>query len=138
MGRPKGVKNKPKENQTILPLGNESNINLASKKIKKDKVEVSKLPKITEEQKKLIKDQKKAAQREKKLANLHYDYTPLAETSLGATDLYNLYGVVIDAVTPRRKDQNSKKFFQQIKIIDISMHFKNRHGENEYNRYQQK
>jgi hypothetical protein len=27
-------------------------------------------------------------------------YTPLNETSLGATSLYNLYGVVIDALSP--------------------------------------
>jgi len=36
--------------------------------------------------------------KEKKEAPLRvYEYTPLANTSLGATSLYNLYGVVIDA-----------------------------------------
>ena len=30
-------------------------------------------------------------------------YTPLAKTSLGNTDLYNLYGIVIDASSPHPK-----------------------------------
>ena len=33
----------------------------------------------------------------KKLASMIYEYSPLAETALGATSLYNLYGIVIDA-----------------------------------------
>lgn len=35
--------------------------------------------------------------KEKKEVLRTYEYTPLASTSLGATSLYNLYGVVIDA-----------------------------------------
>lgn len=48
-------------------------------------------------------------------------YTPLAKTSLGNTDLYNLYGIVIDASSPHPK----KNFFRQLlKIVDPSMHYK--------------
>ena len=31
------------------------------------------------------------------MKNKVYEYTPLAETSLGSTALYYLYGIVIDA-----------------------------------------
>ena len=48
-------------------------------------------------------------------------YTPLAKTSLGNTDLYNLYGIVIDASSPHPK----KNFYRQLlKIVDPSMHYK--------------
>lgn len=51
-----------------------------------------------------------------------YEYTPLAETALGATSLYNLYGIVIDAQTPHVGTNG--KFRQFVKIIDPSMHYK--------------
>lgn len=48
-------------------------------------------------------------------------YTPLSHTSLGTTELYNLYGVVIDASSPHPK----KAFHRQLlKIIDPTMHYK--------------
>jgi hypothetical protein len=55
-----------------------------------------------------------------------YDYTPLAETALGSTICYNLYGVVIDAHMPHEKinENGEKRFSQFIKIIDHSMHHK--------------
>lgn len=40
--------------------------------------------------------------------NKVYEYTPLAETALGATGLYNLYGVVIDCQTPSTFDKHGK------------------------------
>ena len=52
--------------------------------------------------------EKAKALKESREAAKVYDYTPLAETSLGATELYNLYGVVIDAMTPCKKN---KKLF---------------------------
>jgi hypothetical protein len=33
----------------------------------------------------------------------NYTYTQLAKTSLGTTDLYHLYGIVIDATNPHPK-----------------------------------
>ena len=49
-------------------------------------------------------------------------YTPLSHTSLGNTELYNLYGIVIDASSPHPK----KSFHRQLlKIIDPTMHYKN-------------
>ena len=72
-----------------------------------------------------------AGKKEKKPAEARvYEYTPLAETALGATALYNLYGVVIDAQTPRIcevvwKNQKMQKYRQQVRIIDQSMHYKN-------------
>jgi hypothetical protein len=54
-------------------------------------------------------------------AQHQYNYTPLAKTSLGNTELYNLYGIVIDATSPHQK----KQFYRQLlKIIDPSMHYK--------------
>lgn len=51
----------------------------------------------------------------------NYTYTQLAKTSLGNTDLYHLYGIVIDATNPHPK----KNFYRQLlKIIDPSMHYK--------------
>lgn len=50
-----------------------------------------------------------------------YSYTPLARTSLGNTELYHLFGIVIDATTPHVK----KNLYRQlVKIIDPSMHYK--------------
>ena len=60
----------------------------------------------------------------KKLASMIYEYSPLAETALGATSLYNLYGIVIDAQQPHSTPNG--KYRQQIKIIDPSMHYKAR------------
>ena len=65
--------------------------------------------------------------KEKKEVLRTYEYTPLASTSLGATSLYNLYGVVIDAQNPRMCDKLGK-FRQQVRIIDQSMHYKNVEG----------
>jgi hypothetical protein len=73
VGRPPGSKNKPK------PEG----VAVSSKDIKK----------LSKEEKASIK----AAEKLAKMKNMKYEYTPLAETALGATSLYNLYGVVIDA-----------------------------------------
>jgi hypothetical protein len=50
-----------------------------------------------------------------------HTYTKLSHTSLGNTELYNLYGVVIDASCPHPK----KAFHRQLlKIIDPTMHYK--------------
>lgn len=38
-----------------------------------------------------------------------YEYTLLASTSLGATSLYNLYGVIIDAQIPRKVESDHEK-----------------------------
>jgi hypothetical protein len=72
----------------------------------------------------LVKKEKK----EKKEVNRVYEYTPLASTSLGATSLYNLYGVVIDAHMPRMCEKLGNKYRQQVRIIDQSMHYKNVEG----------
>ena len=45
-------------------------------------------------------------------------YVPLAETSLGSKDLYDIYGIVIDAQAPHQK---KGKFMQFIKIIDQTL-----------------
>jgi hypothetical protein len=53
--------------------------------------------------------------------HVQHTYTELAKTSLGNTELYNLYGVVIDASSPHPK----KSFYRQLlKIVDPSMHYK--------------
>lgn len=55
------------------------------------------------------------------------EYTDLAKTCLGSTDLYNIYGIVIDATTPHLKvnEHNQYKSYKQhVKIIDPSMHYK--------------
>jgi len=45
----------------------------------------------------------------------------LCDTSLANTELYNLYGIVIDASSPHKK----KTFYRQmVKIIDPTVHFK--------------
>jgi hypothetical protein len=50
-----------------------------------------------------------------------HTYTTLSHTSLGNTELYNLYGIVIDASCPHPK----KAFHRQLlKIIDPTMHYK--------------
>jgi hypothetical protein len=43
----------------------------------------------------------------------------LAKTAVSNTELYNLYGVVVDSTTPHRKEDNPG-FKTQIKIIDPS------------------
>ena len=48
-------------------------------------------------------------------------YTQLSHTSLGNTELYNLYGIVIDASCPHPKRAFSR---QLLKIIDPTMHYK--------------
>ena len=57
-----------------------------------------------------------------------YHYTPLAETTLGSTNLYNLYGMVIDAQTPHLKamssDASKFKYRQVIRLIDPTMYYK--------------
>ena len=54
-------------------------------------------------------------------AQRHHVYTTLSHTSLGNTELYNLYGIVIDASCPHPK----KAFHRQLlKIIDPTMHYK--------------
>lgn len=56
-----------------------------------------------------------------------HTYTDLAKTCLGSTELYNIYGIVIDATTPHLKpnEANSyKRFKQHVKIIDPSFHFR--------------
>ena len=74
----------------------------------------------------MLAAQKKEAARQAKIEKLKsqvFEYTPLAETSLGSTSCYNLYGVVIDAHMPQQKNEK-KNFCQFIKIIDPSMHHK--------------
>ena len=48
-------------------------------------------------------------------------YTELAKTAVSSTELYNLYGIVVDATTPHQKEEDSGKFKTQIRIIDPSM-----------------
>lgn len=88
MGRTKGSKNRPKDE--ILDEKEKAGTC-------KDEKKTSNVPVMTSEQKKELVQKKKAAQKLKKLASMVYEYTPLAETALGATSLYNLYGIVIDA-----------------------------------------
>lgn len=58
----------------------------------------------------------------------HRIYTSLSHTSLGNTELYNLYGIVIDASSPHPK----KSFHRQLlKIIDPTMHYKNNPQDNQ-------
>ena len=45
-------------------------------------------------------------------------YTELAKTALSNTDLYNLYGIVVDASSPSR---NEKGIRIQLRIIDPSI-----------------
>lgn len=115
MGRTKGSKNRTKDE-----IQKDKEIAGQSKDIKKP----SNVPVLTSEQKKEIQAQKRKDYLTKKYANMVYEYTPLAETALGATSLYNLYGVVIDAQTPHVGANG--KFRQFIKIIDPSMHYKAR------------
>ena len=50
-----------------------------------------------------------------------HTYTTLSHTSLGNTELYNLYGIVIDASCPHPK----KAFHRQLlKIIDPTTYYK--------------
>ena len=94
-GRPKGSKNKPKEGNSGEVI---SNIHFGTS---------------------AKAEPKKAAS--KNAAQTFRTYTPLAKTSLGNTELYNLYGIVIDASSPHPK----KNFFRQLlKIVDPSMHYK--------------
>ena len=52
------------------------------------------------------------------------------KTSLGNTDLYNFYGIVIDASSPNPK----KNFFRLLlKIFDPSMHYKHPRDVNDPN-----
>mmetsp|Transcript_39538 Transcript_39538/g.51785 ORF Transcript_39538/g.51785 Transcript_39538/m.51785 type:complete len:114 (+) Transcript_39538:56-397(+) len=100
-GRPKGSKNKPKEggcgaNEGAAPV---SNIHLAA----------------------AAKAEPARKTAKSNAAQSYKTYTPLAKTSLGNTELYNLYGIVIDASSPHPK----KNFFRQLlKIVDPSMHYK--------------
>ncbi|CDW77815.1 alpha telomere binding protein [Stylonychia lemnae] len=54
-------------------------------------------------------------------------YTELAKTCLGNTQLYNLYGIVIDATMPHLKENetnNYRRYKQHVKIIDPTVHFR--------------
>ena len=46
-------------------------------------------------------------------------YTELAKTALGNTELYNLYGIVVDCTSSHKKD--GKSFKTHIRIIDPSL-----------------
>ena len=80
MGRTIGSKNRPRDEIESSKKAPESNLTGLSK-----------------DQKKAVTREKKAVAKAWDLANKVYEYTPLAETALGATSLYNLYGIVIDA-----------------------------------------
>lgn len=45
-------------------------------------------------------------------------YTELAKTAISNTELYNLYGIVVDSTTPHSREKGYKT---HIKIIDPSM-----------------
>ena len=117
MGRTKGAKNKPRDEDAA------GGVDDKSKKIQKDTKE-----KLTAEQKKELTAARKAIQKEKKLASMVYNYTPLAETSLGSNNLYNLYGMVIDAQTPHLKPMMNNpskfKYRQVLRLIDPTMYYK--------------
>ena len=51
----------------------------------------------------------------------NHEYTELAKTAVSNTNLYNLYGVVIDSSTPHKKDHQSG-YKTYIKIIDPSLY----------------
>jgi len=77
-GRPKGSKNKPKGYEP--PTGPYSNVRMGA-------------PEQTP----------KPAKVKTSAPQTFRTYTPLAKTSLGNTELYNLYGIVIDASSPHPK-----------------------------------
>mmetsp|Transcript_17097 Transcript_17097/g.12146 ORF Transcript_17097/g.12146 Transcript_17097/m.12146 type:complete len:109 (-) Transcript_17097:1336-1662(-) len=52
--------------------------------------------------------------------NQKYVYAPLAETAMGHTEPYNIYGVIIDASAPYMKN----KCLCNLKIIDVSLNLK--------------
>lgn len=113
MGRKPGVKNRTKEEKEAdrLQAVKEKEIQKAEKK------KQSEFKKLENEKKRTEFKAKKNIEMKSKI----HKYTPLAETSLGSTELYYLYGIVIDAQTPHEKNG---KFIQFIKLIDISMHNK--------------
>ena len=95
MARTKGAKNKPKEpEEEVLEVSNLNKVRNQSKDIKKQVAEDKKI--IAQQKKETDKAARNAIKLQKQM-NIVYEYTPLAETALGATSLYNLYGVVIDA-----------------------------------------
>ncbi len=54
-------------------------------------------------------------------------YTDIAKTALGSTEMYNLYGIIVDATTPHPKPNETlpaRAFKTHVKIIDPSMHFR--------------
>jgi hypothetical protein len=48
-----------------------------------------------------------------------HQYTELAKTAVSNTELYNLYGIVVDATSPHKKDERGYK--THLKIIDPSL-----------------
>lgn len=49
----------------------------------------------------------------------NHSYTELAKTAVSNTELYNLYGIVVDATAPHKKDDIGYK--THIKIVDPSL-----------------
>ena len=88
-GRPKGSKNKPK---TGIPLAGEGSQNFTNLRISANQPQTISA----------------ATTKSANHNTTHRTYTPLAKTSLGNTELYNLYGIVIDASSPHPK----KNFFR--------------------------
>ena len=58
-------------------------------------------------------------------ATVAHEYTELAKTSLGNTELYHIYGIVVDATTPHIKvgEKNPALMFKtHLKIIDPTVY----------------
>lgn len=53
------------------------------------------------------------------MKSTNHVYTELAKTAISNTNLYNLYGIVVDATTPHKKEMG--KYKTHIRIIDPSM-----------------
>ena len=54
-------------------------------------------------------------------------YSPLSRASLGATEQYNIYGVVIDATAPFLQGETAKgydRYMVSAKIVDQSLNIK--------------
>ncbi len=97
-GRPKGSKNK-KDSEDQAATGGTSNLLVPGKKNSS------------------ILDKNGAAIRHY-LKITNHVYTELAKTAISNTELYNLYGIVVDSTTPHRRERGFKT---HIKIIDPSM-----------------
>lgn len=103
-GRPKGSKNKAKEEATEAVLGQPGASNLKNPE-KKPRGRPPGNPLM-------------AGGVRHYMSKTQHVYTELAKTTISNTDLYNLYGIVVDASSPWMKDG---KWRTHIKIIDPSM-----------------